>query len=74
MTNIDEVKRWLRARSGTIEKREHLLEILKEKFNNAEEILNTLILQGIIEEKNGWIDLIGLFRGIKVDGDDENEN
>jgi hypothetical protein len=46
----------------------------EEKFNNAEEILNTLISQGIIEEKNGWIDLIGLFRGIKVDGDDENES
>jgi hypothetical protein len=71
MTNINEVKRWLRSRSGTIERREHLIEILKEKFDNAEEILNTLISQGIVKEEKGWIDLIGLFRGIKVEDDEE---
>jgi hypothetical protein len=71
MINIDEVKRWLRSRSGTIERREHLIEILKEKFDNAEEILNTLITEGIVKEEKGWIDLIGLFRGIKVEDDEE---
>jgi hypothetical protein len=72
--DLEKVKRWLRARAGTIEKKEHLIEILKERFDNPEEVLTLLTKKGLAKDVgNDWIDLINLFKGIYVGEYEEEE-
>jgi hypothetical protein len=71
---IEQAKKFLRARAGTIELKEHLIEILSEKFNNPEEVIKLLIERGLAKDVGGgWIDLITLFRGIYVGYSKEEE-
>jgi hypothetical protein len=48
---IEQAKRWLRARAGTIELKEHLISILQEKFQNPEEVLALLLKKGLAKEE-----------------------
>jgi hypothetical protein len=71
---IRKIKSWLRARSSTIESEAHLKEILEERFLNADEIIDFLIREGIIEDLgNGRYDLIKLFRGISIYSKEEGD-
>jgi hypothetical protein len=70
---IEQAKRWIRARSGTIELREHFIQILSEKFNNPEEVLALLLKKGLAKEDGKWIDLINIFKGIRANYEEEEE-
>jgi hypothetical protein len=70
---IEQAKRFLRARVGTIELREHLIQILSEKFNNPEEVLALLLKKGLAKEDGKWIDLINIFKGIRANYEEEEE-
>jgi len=61
---INEAKKWLRVRSGTIERKEHLLEILSERFEDAERVLQILLEEKILESNGEWVDVIKVFRGL----------
>jgi hypothetical protein len=72
--DLEKVKGWLRARGSTMMKEDHLKELLSEKFENPDEIINFLIEKGLAtREKNGWIDLISVFRGIYIGEYEEEE-
>jgi len=69
---IINAKRWLRARAGTIELKEHLLELLGEKFENPQEVLTLLIQEKIVENVDDrWIDLIKIFKGLSREEEEE---
>jgi hypothetical protein len=70
---IEQAKRFLRARAGTIELREHLIQILSEKFQNPEEVLALLLKKGLAKEDGKWIDLINIFKGIRANYEEEEE-
>jgi len=68
---IKRAKMWLRTRAGTIETKEHLLQILGEKFENPENVLQLLIQKGLVETNGKWIDLIKIFKGLSREEEEE---